>query len=206
VQPPAPKVGFGAAFKEAASRKLRELRGQRWQGASPRARKAEAARRAASEVARRVERQTGVRPKESTIRRAARDDRTPRGADQARLDRQARIDAAGGVKKFAQKTGVSARKAASWRDKGKAMLLGGVQVITEVEGTLWVNGENYGRSVSAVLHVDPPASDDLYAAYAADDLEAVAEMLGPLITEQVEWTGDAERSYEVETINAIAIT
>ncbi len=56
-----------------------------------------------------------------------------------------------------------------------------------------------------MLHVDPPSSDDLYAAYAADDLEAVAEMLGPLIADQVEWTGDAERSYEVETINSITI-
>ncbi len=63
-----------------------------------------------------------------------------------------------------------------------------------------------GRRVRAVLHVDPPASDDLYAVYAADDLEAVAEMLGPLITEQVEWTGDAERSYEVETVNSITVT
>ena len=79
--PPVPSGGFGAAFKAVVGRKLRELTGRRWEGASERARQAEAARRGAAEMARRIERQTGHRPSEATIRRNARQDRTPRGVD-----------------------------------------------------------------------------------------------------------------------------
>ncbi|MBU8834470.1 hypothetical protein KL858_34210, partial [Mycolicibacterium goodii] len=76
--PTTPGGGFGAAFRALVGRKLREL-GGRWRDRSERARRAEAARRGAAEMARRIERQTGHRPAEATIRRNARLDRTPRG-------------------------------------------------------------------------------------------------------------------------------
>ncbi|MGB7359965.1 MAG: hypothetical protein WA944_19100, partial [Mycobacterium sp.] len=64
-----PVRGFAAAFRDLVDRKLRELTGQRWAGRSEGQRRAEATRRGARDMARRVERETGRRPAESTIRR-----------------------------------------------------------------------------------------------------------------------------------------
>ena len=204
--PPVPSRGFGAAFRALVGRKLNELRGRRWQGASERARQAEAARRGAAEMARRIERQTGHRPSETTIRRNARQDRTPRGVDQGRMDRQSRIDTAGGVAQFARQVGASQRAVSKWRDAGTALGLGRVRVTADVEGMLWADGEAYPRSMTVSVTVGPPAADAIRAAYAAGDLEAVAEMLGPAITEQVDWAGDADRWFEVEVITDITVT
>jgi hypothetical protein len=44
--------------------------------------------------------------------------------------------------------------------------------------------------------VGPPDSEDIRAAYAAYDLEAIGELLGPAISEQTEWAGEADRRYE----------
>ncbi|WP_204810538.1 hypothetical protein [Mycobacterium riyadhense] len=204
--PGLPSAGFGAAFRSLVSRKLNELRGRRWEGASERARQAEAARRGAAEMARRIERQTGRRPAEATIRRNARLDRTPRGADQARLDRQSRIDAAGGVKQFAQKAGAKTGRAARWRDSGASMVPTGVRVTADVGGVLWADGQSYDRALTASVSITGPAADELRAAYAAGDTWAVAELLGQPITTQVDWAGEAERRYQVDEITEITVT
>lgn len=207
VQPSAPKVGFARAFSNLAGRKLRELRGRKWEGASERARTAEANRRAAAEMARRIERQTGRRPKESTLRRAAREDRTPRGADQSKLDRQARIDKAGGIKAFAAKVGVPASRVTGWRDRGAIMGVDAARITVNVTGDLYagMSATPYRKTIDAVLKVEPPAADEFRAAYADDDIEALTPMLGPLIDEQYEWTGDADRQFVPVEINSITV-
>lgn len=217
MQPPTPKVGFARAFTNLAGRKLRELRGLKWDGgvdrrgrtvppASERARLAEANRRAAKELARRIERQTGRRPKESTIRRAARENRTPRGADQARLDRQARVDAAGGVKQFADKAGIPASKVPGWIERQEAMGVEGVRITTNVTGDLYSDSATpYTKTIDAVLEVMPPAADEFRAAAAEGDFDALAQMLGPIIDAQYEWTGEAPRQFIVTEINSLTI-
>lgn len=204
--PPVPSGGFGATFRAVVGRKLRELTGRRWEGASERARQAEAARRGAAELARRIERQTGHRPAEATIRRNARQDRTPRGVDQTRMDRQSRIDTAGGIDQFARQVGANPRAVRRWRDSGATLVPGTVRVSADVEGILWADGEPYPRSMTVSVTVGPPAADEIRAAYAANDLEAVAEMLGPAITQQTDWAGAAERRYDVEVITDITVT
>ena len=47
----------------------------------------------------------------------------------------------------------------------------------------WANGESHPCSVTAIVVVAPPAADAIRGAHAAD-LEAIGEILGPLITEQ----------------------
>jgi hypothetical protein len=205
IQPATPPTGFRAAFNNLVARKLSELTGQKWANASERARKAEAARRGAKEMAKRIERQTGKRPQESTIRRAARQDRTPRGADQKKLARQARIDAAGGIKKFAQKAGINARKVSRWLAGKATLTLGALRVTAHVTGVLIANGEPYPRDVTVILFIYPPAADDIRAAYAADEWDTIGEMIGPVIAEQVDWAGEAERSFQVEEIHSLTL-
>lgn len=204
--PPVPAQGFAATFDALVGRKLRELRGRRWQRASDRARRAEAARRGAAEMARRIERESGHRPADSTIRRAARENRTPRGVEQAALGRQARIDAAGGVKALARQVGASASRVARWRAGRGEMVPGGCEVDADVTGTLWANGSPYGKTLSVTVRVDPPAADEIRAAYATADLKAIADMLGQPITEQMDWSGDAERWFEVTEIADLTIS
>jgi hypothetical protein len=217
-QPPVPPIGFQKAFEVLAARKRRELKGARWEAvkateasggrgskAARRALDAEARRRAAAEMARRIERQTGKRPKESTIRRAARQDRTPRGVDQAKIDRQARIDAAGGIKPFAARAGVSQSSAAKWRDSGKS-ISGPIQVEAIVDGHLISNGESYPKqNVYAEGEMRPPAADALLAAIGAGDQAAVRALLGPFVAANADWQGEAERSFVVERIIELII-
>ncbi|OLT97891.1 hypothetical protein BKG60_03900 [Mycobacterium syngnathidarum] len=214
--PPVRSRGFGAAFKALVGRKLNELRGRRWEHVreqaeqgrrgAQRAMEAEAARRAAGEMARRIERQTGHRPAEATIRRNAQQDRTPRGADQTRIDRQSRIDTAGGIDQFARQVGANPRAVPQWRDAGGSLVGDGVRVSADVEGILWADGEPYPRAMTVSITIsDPDVADEIRAAHAAYDLESVGEMLGPAITAQTDWAGDAERRYEVEVITDITV-
>lgn len=204
--------GFGGAFRSVVGRKLAELRGRRWEGATDRQRMAEANRRAADEMARRIERETGRRPSAATVRRNARQDKLPRGVDQARLDRQSRIDAAGGLKHFAEQAGVSEAAARRWKDSGGLMSTASVQVIVDVDGWLHAMSEfgtsdTYERFLRDVgVQFDPPASDEVRAAHAVEDWEGLAELLGQAITSQYEWVGAADRQYEVTVIRSIQLT
>ncbi len=142
-------------------------------GASDAARQAEAARRAARELARRVERQTGRRPAEATIRRAAREDRLPRGADPVVLARQARIDRAGGITALARQLGTTAARITRWRDNPAARLPTAAQAPTvrvgvEVIGTVIVNGNEYPdkripeNSKTALSYLDLPVDSPIW--------------------------------------------
>lgn len=199
-----PSPGFRAAFQALTGRKLREL-GGRWLQRPLREQQAEAARRATAEMANRVERQSGRRPADSTIRRAARTNRTPRGLDPVVSDRQTKVDAAGGVRALAQLLGVSQYAVRRWRDLGRPLVPGVLTVVADVEGVLIVNGEEYPRTMSVTIDIYPPAADDVRIAYALGDLDYIAELLGPEIAEQVDWAGDAEREFTVTEITDITL-
>lgn len=199
-----PNSGFGAAFQALTGRKLRELSGP-WLQRPQRERQAEAARRATNEMANRIEKQSGRRPADSTIRRSARSNRVPRGMDPAWSDRQSRIDAAGGVKALAQLLGLSQYAVRRWRDDGRPLVAGPLTITADVEGVLIVNGEEYPRSLTVTIVVYPPAADDIRIAYVLGDLDSIAELLGPEIADQVEWAGDADREYAVTEITDISV-
>ncbi|SDC05796.1 hypothetical protein SAMN04488581_0011 [Mycolicibacterium neoaurum] len=128
--------GFAAAFRNLADRKLRELTGHRWARVSEAQRRAEATRRGARGMARRIERETGRRPAESTIRRHAAQGTAPKGIDQARADRQAAIDRAGSLNPFAARAGISARAAGRWRDAGGTLAPSAGAAVIVVEFTV----------------------------------------------------------------------
>ena len=110
-------TGFKAAWEALKNRKLAELASTlKWRRKSVTEadREAEAKKRADREMARRIRRQTGKEPAQSTIRRNVAKDSSPRGVDQERLDRQAAIDRAGGVKEFAAQAQVSESTARRW--------------------------------------------------------------------------------------------
>lgn len=202
---PAPK-GFAAAFNELADRKKREL-GAKWGEKPQRSQLAEARRRAADEMASRIERQSGHRPAASTIRRNAAKGTTPRWADKQQLDRQARVDKLGGIKKLAQKIGVSAKAVTRWRDGKGPMSSAAVTVTADFEGSLISDERPYPRNVSAAVSTsDPDEADDIRAAEAIDDYDELAQLLSPLVTNQVEWSGDAEREYIIDKIENLRLS
>jgi hypothetical protein len=217
--------GFAAAFRDAVERKFRELSGRKWQKATEQQKRAEAARRGAREVARRIERITGKRPAESTIRRNARRDTTPKGADQQRLDRQAAIDRAGGVKKFAQKAGISERRVGNWRNTGAAVTPGppGVEAI-DVEFEITCDIFHYGaRGLTpeydrkldnssyplngSDLTIAEPEASSFVIAFASSDDQAMKDILGEQMELQVvsTWHGRPQRNVVVKEIHSIVI-
>jgi hypothetical protein len=201
--PGGPVRGFAAAFRDVVARKFRELTGRRWQVASEAQKRAEAARRGAREMARRIERQTGRRPAESTVRRNASRDATPRGADQQRLDRQAGIDRAGGVKQFAARAGISARQAARWRDVGAPIhpAATAIDVEFDVTGDIFHVGEHnitpdYDRRLADHVEMEEPVASDFIEAYASGDVDRQMDILGDQITVKVVsmWPGREGRT------------
>jgi hypothetical protein len=112
-KPASQRMGFKEALSALKDRKLKEL-APKWMTRSKAEREAEAKARADREMARRIERQTGKKPAPSTIRRNAAKDSAPRGVDQERLDRQAAIDRAGGIKEFAAQAKVSPSTVRRW--------------------------------------------------------------------------------------------
>ncbi|QFS94674.1 hypothetical protein FIV07_28265 (plasmid) [Mycobacterium sp. THAF192] len=201
-----PTAGFRSAYQALVRRKLSEMGGH-WAHENRRTRAAEAARRAAAEIARRIGRLTGRQPADSTIRRNASRDTAPTGVDPEWLHRQAHIDTAGGIAKFAALLGVSEYATRTWRDTGRPLIPHSTDVNADVEGILWVNGEEYPRSMTVVLTLQPgPEADEIRIAYAHSDLDTIAELLGPLIAEEVDWAGEADRTYEVTDISRITVS
>lgn len=209
--------GFGASLRALVERKFRELsKAQRWQGVSEAKRRAEARRRGTDEMAKRLERETGKRPASSTVTRNASKGRTPKGADQQRLDRQAAIDRAGGVKQFAAKAKISAHQARRWRDSGGPIHTSGTVVIDfNVTGDLQhgQRSENepetldVDKQLADNLTLDGPDADDFIEAYAADDIDTQKEILGQQIAQQIliDWNGDITRVFTVRTILTLTI-
>lgn len=216
-QPSGGGKGFGAAFRALVERKFRELsKTQRWQGVSEAKRRAEARRRGTDEMSKRLERETGKRPASSTVTRNASKGRTPKGADQQRLDRQAVIDRAGGVKQFAAKAKISAHQARRWRDSGGPIHTSETVVIDfNVTGDLQhgQRSENepetldVDKQLDDKLTLDGDDADAFIEAYAADDIDTQKEILGEQIAQQIltDWNGDITRVYTVRTIITLNI-
>ena len=201
-----PPKGFTAAFAELADRKMREL-GAKWSEKPQRSQLAEARRRAADEMASRIEKQSGHRPAASTIRRNAAKGTTPRWADKQQLDRQAKVDKLGGIKKLAQRIGVTARAVTRWRDGKGPLSSAAVTVFADFEGSLIVDEEPYPRTISAAVSTsDPDEADDIRAAEATGDYDELAQLLSPLVTQQVDWAGDAEREFTIENIDNLRLS
>lgn len=217
--PPSSGKGFGSALRALVERKFRELSSaQRWQGVSEAKRRAEARRRGTEEMAKRLERDTGKRPAASTVTRNASKGNTPKGADQPRLDRQAAIDRAGGMKQFATKAKISARQARRWRDTGGPIHTSDTVVVDfNVTGDLQHGQKSATSDEPETLDVDKHLlgqltlhgadADDFVEAYAADDIDAQKEILGEQIAKQilVDWDGLMTRVYTVRTIMTLSI-
>ncbi|RFZ01140.1 hypothetical protein DSM43518_05633 [Mycobacterium marinum] len=224
---PASGKGFRATFRDAVARKFRELTGQKWQAASESQKRAEATRRATNEVARRIERLTGKRPADSTIRRNASKNTTPKGADQQLLDRQAVIDRAGGIKQFAATAGVSQRKVTQWRDTGTTTITAGppdrgaVYVIFDITCDIYHPSKHRGDTPDYDRHLDntneplngadlvvnEPDASTLLIAYASGDDGTVKEILSRQleITILSEWHGPSGKRAVVTHIEYIDI-
>ncbi|MDZ4269436.1 MAG: hypothetical protein U1D00_27790 [Mycobacterium sp.] len=142
--------------------------------------------------------------------------KTPKGADQQRLDRQAAIDRAGGLKQFASKAKISAHQARRWRDSGGRIHTTETVVIDfNVTGDLQhgQRSENepetldVDKQIVDRLTLDGSAADDFIEAYAADDIDTQKEILGEQIAQQIltDWNGEITRVYTVRTIITLSI-
>ena len=214
---PSTGKGFGAALRALVERKFRELSNpQRWQGVSEAKRRAEARRRGTDEMSKRLQRETGKRPASSTVTRNASKGKTPKGADQQRLDRQAAIDRAGGLKQFASKAKISSHQARRWRDSGGPIHTSETIVVDfDVTGDLQ-HGQHsldepetldVGKHLTGNVTLDGVDADDFIEAYAAGDIEAQKEILGVQIAQTIliGWDGNITRTYTVRTIISLNI-
>lgn len=224
---PPPAIGFGASLRNIVARKLRELTGARWDGVSEREKNREASRRGVKEMARRIERETGKRPAESTIRRNASRNATPRGVDQQRLDRQARIDEAGGFKRFAERAGISQKQAVRWRDTGSQLapfityVSGILRVMFDVTCNIFHVGARgrvtpeYNRRLDnntdplfgTPLQIDEPDAARLAEAHAMGDTEEVMNILGDYLAMKVAetWPGRSGRTVNVTVLHDLLL-
>ena len=224
--PPPPRTGFKAALRDLVDRKLRELKQTaKWGAVSEdkkkaavpeKALKAEARARAERELARRIERQTGKKLAASTLRRNAAKDTAPRGVDQERLDRQAIIDRAGGVKAFASEAGVSESTVRRWL-AGKAVIIapsavtGPITIFFTVVCDLWhtstdakkgkrpspqfdktlkTPGPGGGWTDVSPLQLSGDEATDFLRLVADGDQQALKDKLGELL-EMYELNGEA---------------
>jgi hypothetical protein len=179
--------GFAAGLRAVIERKYRELTGRRWVGASERAKRAEAARRGRTEMAKRIERQTGKRLSEVTIGRYAGRDSAPKGVDGDQLNRQAAIDRAGGLKPFAGRAGVGQAVARRWRDRGGALAptgrgpSGPMVLMVDVHGFVVAKGRRYPRHLQLAITFSGPVADMFRAAQSTGDTQTMAGLIGPQV-------------------------
>ena len=206
---PGRRRGAAAAMWALAQRKLRELRGRRWEAATERQRAAEADRRAREELARRIERQTGRRPSERTLRRHARAGTVPRGVDEQRLARQAAVDAEGGITKFARRYGLSRSAAARWRDRGgpPPAVPESLRFFVALVATLVSKGERYKTDQvwTTEITVDGASVAGVVEAARTGDFSGVKDFVGALAADQFPWTGAADRIFEVSEVLDISV-
>jgi len=234
--PSPPQSGFKAALRALRERKLSELIDTaKWRKRSKAEREAEAKARADREMARRIERQTGKKPATSTLRRNAAKDTSPRGVDQARLDRQAAIDRAGGLKEFAAQAKVSQSKARRWLATGTvpiyapAALTGPITIYFTVicdlmhtsadskkgkraspqfDKTLKTTGSGGGQTGIRPLQLTGDEAADFLRVYADGDQQALKDMLGELLERyelNSEYWGSASTTCTVKEIAEIVI-
>lgn len=185
--PTGPVRGFKEALASLVDRKLRELKGVKWVGASDYAKEVEAKRRAVAEWSRRIAKETGKEPlADSTIRRYARQDKMPAGVDGPRVNRQGIIDRAGGIRAFAQKLMIKESRARRWRDKGGTItVVGTLIVVVNVDGALIRDNERYKKEgVSHELRFDGYDAQEFRIAFAENDVDRLMELIGEALVEQ----------------------
>ncbi len=215
-----PPRGFQTCFADLKDRRLREL-GAAWDSVAPRSRRAEAARRARDEMARRIEVRTGRRYADSTIARWAARDHWPPNAEPFWLQRWAAIDRAGGVSALADVLGVTPARVLTWRDSlnpdaplpapmtpprpGQRRKVGVV-----VDGFAIIGSTVIPKRVPTSpdqpyqeLLVDPES--EIIEAWFSGDTDRLKELLGPLVAEQVisQWASAShypDVSYKVTDI------
>lgn len=205
-------------------RKMRELKGRRWERASEQARVREAEKRARAEMAKevdrrareelatRIEKETGRRPAESTLRHHKSAGTAPHGVDADKLARQAAIDNDGSIAKFARRHGISTYAVKRWRDEG-----GDLPERPEPErldfsvaivATLYSNQERYKHDT--IWHVDVTVDGDAVARIAeasrTGNYDDVADLVGALAADQYPWVGEAERVFEVSEVIDISVS
>lgn len=204
-------------------RKLRELKGRRWERASEQARvreaekraraevSKEAQRRAHAELARRIEKETGHRYSERTLRKHIRAGDAPPTVDVERMERQAAIDNAGSIDRFARSQGMSHGAVVWWRDHGgdlpeqlpDSLLIYAVFVATLISG-----GNRYKDD--GIWQVDMTVTGEYVAAVLAaarsGDYQGLLGYMAAAGAEQFPWVGEADRSFEVTEILEISIS
>lgn len=207
------RSGVTAALWGLAKRKLRELRGSRWETAKEHERIAEADRRARQELAKRIARETGRRPAERTLRRHKAAGTAPRGVDEQKLARQAAIDNAGSLAKFARSMGMTEYAAAKWRDEGGDLppeppqsLLFHVALVA----TLFSKGERYKTDEvwTTQIFVDGDVVARIAEAARSGDYGDVKDTVGALAAAQFPWVGKGkvDRVFEVSEVLDISIS
>lgn len=192
--------GFTGAVRALVGRKMRELRGHRWEGAPERQRRREAEKRAREEMARRIAEETARSMSAATVQRHVRAGTAPAGVDLDRIERQVEIDLAGGIRQLAHARGVTEYKVRKWRDEGGELppeLSEPMLITGTVSGTLWSNGKAYpDRIISVDLSLDAEDARLVRLALRTGDTSALLEELDRHITEQVDWSGIGERHFE----------
>lgn len=204
-EPPPPPRGVSGAVRVLTERKLRELHGRRWEGASDVQRRREAEKRARQEMARRIAEETARSMSAATVQRHARAGTVPAGVDLGRIERQAVIDMAGGIRQLAQARGITEYRVRKWRDEGgelPAELSTPMSITGTVGGTLWSNGKPYpDRVVKVNLWLDAEDALLVRRALRAGDTDALLEELDRHITEQVDWSGAGDRRFETHVFD-----
>lgn len=216
--------GFAAGLRALVDRKLQELKGRRWfdttgkekpKEAAKRARERqkEALKRAVAEMGKRIEQQTGKRPADSTIRKHAAKNTTPKGIDYARLNRQAAIDRAGGFKPFATQMQVSEGVARRWRDRGgdlgRGTGPGSMTITIDVYGNLRGRSKKKPGKISEVkrrmqvsITFTATSAQIFRAALANNDIDVMSEMIGPQVA--LEYLPE-DTTYTVTSITHIEV-
>jgi hypothetical protein len=192
-----------------SQRKLRELRGRRWDTATERQRHAEAQRRAREELARRIERETSRRPSARTMRRHTAAGTVPRGVDEQKLARQAAIDAEGGITEFARRYGLTRAATTRWRDRGGIVpqVPQSLRFFVAFVATLLCKGQRYKTDQVWTTEITVDGASVVAAVEAArtGDFSGLKDFVGALAADQFPWVGSAERIFEVSEVLELSV-
>lgn len=204
------RSGLGAALWALTRRKAREIRGRRWEGATERQRFREAERRARATLNARIEKETGKRYSDRTLRKHIAAGTTPGTVDGDKMVRQAAIDNAGSIDKFARSRGMTHAAVVRWREQGGDLpeqYPDSLLLIIDFIATLISKGERYkenqlwsveivvsGEDVARVLEAQRTGN--------YEDLLATVARVG---VEQFPWVGAADRQFEVTEIVSVSV-
>jgi hypothetical protein len=204
------RSGLGASLWALTRRKVRELRGRRWEGATERQRFREAERRARETLSSRIEKETGKRYAARTLRRHISDGTTPGTLDGDKMVRQAAIDNAGSIDKFARSRGMTHSAVVRWREQGGDLpeqYVESLLLVVDFIATLFSKGERYKEdqlwSVEVIVTGEDVAR--VLEAERTGDYETLLELVARVAVEQFPWVGAAQREFLVTEIVAVTI-